>query len=353
MKHLAYILQTLITITTLSVTSVQFTSAQCPSGAIGVSGPGCGCLAGCNLTSLGGPNCGPSGVGGNCSGGYQAMQTDITVPAGCTYTVTATMRDRAGCGAGPGADGNCATCDVLKVDIPGGPKGVQQGAANATLNDSYTLTGPGTIRVSGRANRADEIITYTTTSSGAACVNCMSTLPVELTAFTVSLENNAVACEWWTETELNNDFFTIERSIDGIHFQPILYLKGAGNSSNPLRYKIYDSDPYLNIVSYYRLYQTDYDGSTRFHDVRSVKPDSKINELVIYPNPSKGTIHITGDYKTLLDSKLYDLSGREITPNDHSAKEDGITVSGLSVGVYTLVYFNNNQQVSERIVVTP
>lgn len=346
MKQLAYLLQNLLIITVFSTACIHFTVAQCPSGAIGVSGAGCGCLAGCNLTSLGGPNCSPS-VGGDCSGGQRTMSVNIAVPAGCTYTVTATMRNRGACTASGGDNG-----DRMKVDISGGGKALQSGSGNATLDDSYTLSGPGTITVSGSANRADEIITYTTTSSGATCVNCMSTLPVELTAFNATLEGNAVACEWMTETELNNDYFTIERSTDGIHFQPVTYMKGAGTSLNPLRYKIYDYDPYLDMVSYYRLSQTDLDGATRFHDIRSIKPQ-RINELVIYPNPSKGTVQITGDYKTLLESKLYDLSGREIALNYSAAEHDGITISDLSVGVYTFVYFNNDKMVSERILVTP
>lgn len=325
--------------------------SQCPSGAIGVTGSGCGCISGCNLTSLGGPNCG-SGTAGNCSGGYLPMQIDITVPAGCSYTVSATMRDRPGCSTSQGADGNCQTCDVVKVDIPGGSKIFQQGGGNSTLNDSYTLNGPGTIRVSGRANRADEIITYSTTSSGAACVNCMSSLPIELTTFQVALENNAVACDWWTETELNNDFFTIGRSLDGINFEPIAYLKGAGTSFEPMHYKIYDYNPYLDVVSYYRLAQTDFNGLTRYYDIQSIKP-KKINELTIYPNPSNGTIQITGDYKTLLDSKLFDTSGRAIALNPSATESNEITVSSLPVGVYTFVYFDNEKVISERIVVTP
>lgn len=326
-------------------------SAQCPSGAIGVSGAGCGCIAGCNLTSLGGPNCG-SGTSGNCSAGYLPMQTDISVPAGCTYTVSATMTDRPGCASAQGADGNCQTCDVVKVDIPGGSKTFQQGGSNATLVDSYTLTGPGTIRVSGRANRADEIITYTTTSSGATCVNCMSVLPVELTAFQVSLENRAVACEWQTETELNNDFFTIERSPDGIHFEAFAYMDGAGNSTTPLHYKIYDYDPYSDIVSYYRLSQTDFNGFNRFHDIRSIAYKST-HKLTVYPNPSHGTIQITGDDETLLTSKLLDASGREIALHPFQAENSQITLSDLPAGIYTLVYDDREQMISERIVVTP
>jgi hypothetical protein len=317
-----------------------------PSGTIGVSGAGCGCLTNCNLTSVGGPNCSPA-VGGDCTGGQKNMSEDILVPAGCTYTVTATMRQRTGGCTSSGGDSG----DKVKVDISAGAKGFQTGSANAQLDDSYTLTGPGTIRVSGTANRADEIITYTTTFSGAACVNCMSVLPVELTAFRVSMENNAVACSWRTETELNNDFFTIERSLDGIHFEPLAILKGAGTNYTPLTYKIYDYDPYLDVVSYYRLSQTDFNGLTRRHEIQSIKP-SRVNELAVYPNPSNGTIHITGDHKTLLSSRMFDTSGREIRL-EPSAESQEIKVSGLPAGVYTFVYFNNEKTISERIVVTP
>lgn len=326
--------------------------SQCPSGTLGITGAGCGCLSGCNLTSFGGPNCSPA-VTGNCggasgAGGQMAMNTSISVPNGCTFTVTAAMQNRGASCSSSGADAG----DQLKVDISGGSKSFLVGSGNASISDNYTLIGPGTIVVSGTANRADEIITYSTTSSGAACVNCMSSLPIELTTFQVALENNAVACDWWTETELNNDFFTIGRSLDGINFEPIAYMKGAGTNFEPMHYKIYDYDPYLDLVSYYRLAQTDFNGLTRYHDIQSVKP-KKINKLTIYPNPSNGTVQITGDYKTLLDSKLFDTSGREIALNHSSTESNGITLSSLPVGVYTFVYFDNEKVISERIVVTP
>lgn len=347
MKQTTTTLKNFLLITFLCVTFSIGSSAQCPSGTIGVTGVGCGCLAGCNLTSLGGPNCSPS-VSGDCSGGQKSMFVNIAVPNGCTYTVTATMRQRAGgCTASGGDSG-----DKIKVDVSGGSKGFQSGSSNATLDDSYTLVGPGTITVSGSANRADEIITYTTTSGGAACVNCLSVLPVELTAFRVSQETDAVACEWWTETELNNDFFTVERSPDGIHFEAIAYMNGAGNSSEPLHYKIYDYDPYVDAVNYYRLSQTDFNGLTRLHDIRSIKVKGT-HKLTIYPNPSNGTIQITGDYQSLLEARLFDTSGREISLGRAPTENGKLTVSGLPVGVYTIVYFNAEEMISERIVIIP
>lgn len=317
--------------------------AQCPSGAIGVTGSGCGCLSGCNLSSLGGPNCSPS-IGGNCDAGYTDMvPTDIDVPAGCTFTVTATMSNRAGCSAS-GADGNCQTCDVLKVDVfPGGSKSYQQGGSNATLTDDYTLVGPGTIRVSGRANRADEIVTYAVTATN--CVNCISVLPIELMEFTAVAKKNTVALSWATASERNNDYFTIERSTEGKQFEPYAYMAGAGNSSSVLRYSLTDSSP-LEGISYYRLKQTDFDGSTTYSKIQSVHFVEEL-EIAIYPNPSNGECFLTGKKVQDCTISLIDAYGKEVTV---PRSNDGTGVKFITHALVNGIYFiriTRNEEVQQ------
>lgn len=101
------------------------------------------------------------------------------------------------------SDGNCATCDALKVDVLGGSKGKQFGGSNSSISDSYTLVGPGTIEISGSANRADEIITYQVTSSGSTCPSCTSILPIELIDFDAIRNDRFVELTWQTATEKN------------------------------------------------------------------------------------------------------------------------------------------------------
>lgn len=288
MKVLSYLL--LMGIVSFSPLSFS----QCVGGAIGVTGAGCGCISGCNLSSLGGPNCG-SGTTGNCSGGYQNMSTDITVPEGCRFTVTAVMANRPGCSAS-GADGNCQTCDVVKVDIIGGSKLFQQGASNASLTDSYTLDGPGVIRVSGRANRADEIITYTITSVSTGgdwtCPSCVNNLPIELMAFKATPTMESVDLTWSTATEKNNDYFTIERSRDGLAFEAIHVQGGQGNSTSVFHYKTMDYSP-LYGRSYYRLKQTDYDGRSTYSQIETVFFEAR-DFMDVYPNPAQDQLFIRG-----------------------------------------------------------
>jgi hypothetical protein len=317
------------------------TTAQCPAGTIGVSGSGCGCLSGCNLTSSGGPNCG-GGTTGDCDAGQINMVANITIPAGCTYTVAATMRPRTGCSSS-GGDAN----DKVKVDIPTGSKGFQSAGGNATLNDSHTLTGPGTIRVSGSANRADEIITYTTTSTG--CTNCTVGLPVELMRFEAVPSGNYAEIMWETGSEINSDFFTVERSADGFVFEPIATLKAAGTTNQLQSYKIYDTSPLTR--GYYRLRQTDLDGTFVLSEIQAVMfGQSSVNA---YPNPSTGSLTITARNLPASDVQLFDAMGVAIQLNMLEMEEGVICrVSGLSNGLYVLVYPGESGMVTEKIMVT-
>lgn len=328
----------------LSITNL---SAQCPSGAIGVTGAGCGCLSGCNLTSLGGPNCSPA-VGGNCSAGNVSMTYNITVPSGCTITVNATMANRAGGCTASGADGGT---DGLKVDIPGGPKPLITGSSNATVNDSYVLTGPGTIRISGVANRADEIITYTSSSTG--CVNCTSSLPVELLRFEVTKNDQSVICHWETSSELNSDYFVVERSSNGIEFEPIGQMDGAGTSTQMHTYTLFDSSPIDHGVSYYRLAQTDFDGTTTYSETKSIN-FSTGTSVTIVPNPSAGIFSVNGKHLDLATLSVRNLFGQQVFPTQINELEEEtiLQFSDLPVGIYFLTYENNKELVTEKIIVS-
>jgi hypothetical protein len=112
-------------------------------------------------------------------------------------------------------------------------------------------------------------------------------LPVSLLSFNASLTNNEVQIEWTTISEKNNDFFTLEKSSDGIHFETLATVKGAGTSSSVKKYTYTDDSSILAIV-YYRLAQTDFNGQIQYFNIVSVsKAVSSTNfELVkTYPNP--------------------------------------------------------------------
>ena len=114
--------------------------------------------------------------------------------------------------------------------------------------------------------------------------DCGTLVPIELLSFEAEgVDDDYVEISWVTASEINNDYFEVERSLDGELWEPILSKDGAGNSSLVIKYLAYDRDPYLG-YSYYRLKQVDFDGSYTYTSPVSVY-FSDVETISIYPNP--------------------------------------------------------------------
>ena len=115
-------------------------------------------------------------------------------------------------------------------------------------------------------------------------------LPVSLVSFSAQRQNQMVLISWSTSAEVNNDYFTIERSEDGKDILEIAKVTGAGSSTILHNYTVEDNHP-LSVLAYYRLRQTDFDGTTVYGNWKEVLPGtSALNfECSIYPNPSDGS----------------------------------------------------------------
>jgi hypothetical protein len=118
----------------------------------------------------------------------------------------------------------------------------------------------------------------TFTINGSSAPN--TALPVEFLFFTASLNNQKqVVLNWATASELNNDFFTVERSVDGLTWEVVDLVNGSGTT--PLRndYSTIDPRPYSGL-SYYRLKQTDFDGTFEYADIVSVFNGNEAVQLI-------------------------------------------------------------------------
>jgi hypothetical protein len=172
-----------------------------------------------------------------------------------------------------------------------------------------------------------------------ATINKITTpLPIELVSFTARpTDNKSVQLKWQTASELNNDFFTIERSINGQDWQEVSKINGAGNSSSLLSYTKIDHQPYDGL-SYYRLKQTDFDGQFEYSKTVAVNNNSLNNsEIEIFPNPTKKQITITGNKSELETINIYNVLGQNVTNKTVIKKLDSkviIDLTKLSVGTY-------------------
>ena len=106
---------------------------------------------------------------------------------------------------------------------------------------------------------------------GTATISCTPVLPIELIDFTATCASDGVLVRWNTATERNNDLFTVERSLDASIWAPIGELTGAGNSQYMTHYEYRDTEP-VAAVRYYRLRQTDFDGTSTHSSLVAVTP---------------------------------------------------------------------------------
>ena len=296
-----------------------------------VSGAGCGCLAGCNLAYSGGLNC--TGVLGDCTAGYQNLSRNINVPSGCTYLVTAEMKTRNyGCSSSA-ADGNCQACDVVKVDELSGTKLFQQGGNNSDISDSYSLTGPGTIVVSGKANRADEIITYAIIATPCNCL--LSILPSELLTFTATLEDNVVLVDWTVQSDVKLKYYAVERSYDGVSWEIYNMIEVYEPSGFSKKYTIVDSSP-ISGTSYYRLKQVDNTASISYSKIITV--DYNKNFMVeMFPNPNEdGILNINLKNETYFVIEIKDLTGNVVFKKHTMESDNKLDLTFFAKGIYII-----------------
>jgi hypothetical protein len=165
-------------------------------------------------------------------------------------------------------------------------------------------------------------------------------LPVELITFTAVGIETRVETNWITATERNNDYFTIQRSKDGTGFVDIGTVAAGPHGHSVQEYSYTDYDPFPG-KSYYRLKQTDLDGTVEFLDVKMVRLDDLLPGLKVYPNPvENGKLSI--DFKDPLEDNtlitISDLVGKVIFRSVVTAgtRFYPVDLANAPTGVYVL-----------------
>jgi len=231
--------------------------------------------------------------------------------------------------------GMVTTSDLrLLVDLDGNFSDATVYSPDGGLSFSYagdviTVTGISNTHIPNNSTR------YITIGS----ISISTPLPIELLDFSaIPIGNRYVKLDWQTASEINNDYFTIEQSKDGLKWERLFDIDGAGNSSSLLNYTTTDNAPYFDI-SYYRLKQTDFDGKFSYSQIESVNiKNSGNSNIEIFPNPTKNQITIVGGTHDLEDLKIYNVLGQDVTIftkkiNSNKSKRI-IDLSKLSEGTY-------------------
>lgn len=184
-------------------------------------------------------------------------------------------------------------------------------------------------------------------------------LPIELISFEGSVLSGVVHLKWITATEINNDYFTVERSKDGEKFEAIENVRGAGVSSTSNTYNFQDKSPHLG-KSYYRLKQTDFDGRSAVSHIILVEVlERDAGVVAMYPNPVGNNntltiVYFANDYENVALS-VTDFSGRTVhqqpvavTPGENVIE---LTTEFHSEGVYLIDILGESGRQVFRLVV--
>jgi hypothetical protein len=181
-------------------------------------------------------------------------------------------------------------------------------------------------------------------------------LPIELIDFTANCREPNVLLNWSTASELNNDFFTIERSNDAVNFIAIGNVDGAGNSNNVINYQFTDNSP-LSQPAYYRLKQTDFDGQFEYSDIVSLNCDGvqPINIGTIIQNSENLSVYFSGNIGSTFNLNLYDAAGKliinQINKFDGGVNKFDVPLGYVSFGIYMITLSDGNQMITKKIVI--
>jgi hypothetical protein len=209
--------------------------------------------------------------------------------------------------------------------------------------------------VSGSGDRAiqESPGTWTVGNSGDGTPGAQggdnSSLPIELLSFGAVKHDKGVLLEWTTATEINNDYFTIERSVDGVSFEEITRIAGAGNSLQEIEYNAWDLETTQSTV-YYRLKQTDFDGEFTYSKtivLVSSSDDLAIDQITHLDQLLNIQLNQLASNVLL---ELYDANGRLVYKELQNQSDIKISTAPFQSGIYVLRIVSNEAVINRKLV---
>lgn len=174
-----------------------------------------------------------------------------------------------------------------------------------------------------------------------------SPLPVILTEFSAKCLDSGVGIQWQTLTESNNECFTVQRSIDAVHWDVIAILPGGGNSNSPLNYQCLDQEPLSS--SFYRLVQKDFDGELSFSDAKYIECINSSSAITVFPNPSAEVFFLHGFTQTCGYS-VFSPTGVIMKNGTISPEMNSVSLENQPKGVYFLILDADGMQQAVKLL---
>ncbi len=178
------------------------------------------------------------------------------------------------------------------------------------------------------------------------------TLPVELVRFEGEMQDGVVQLNWETSSEINNDYFVVEKSLDGVSFTEVDRVDGMGNSivSNQYFFTEFSDDE----MFFYRLKQVDFDGAYEYSNIIKIGDSNEQDNLVVFPNPLTKGQFMTIYFKQASEVRLLDSNGSIVSQKSVSFSNSvSFSTSNLVPGNYIAQVMSESEIQFSKFLVTP
>ncbi|HEY1021360.1 MAG TPA: T9SS type A sorting domain-containing protein [Flavisolibacter sp.] len=160
------------------------------------------------------------------------------------------------------------------------------------------------------------------------------TLPVKLKSWEASIAGSMVLLKWKTATELNASHFVVERSTDGLNFQPLTQVDARGNSTAEVSYTAEDKSP-LPGANYYRLKMVDLDATSEYSATKLVNVQADVMVRILQ-NPVQDRLQVVSAIAKKAEWHIINISGQVLAKGVLSGGQVDIPVSHFTPGRYWL-----------------
>ncbi|HWY12663.1 MAG TPA: T9SS type A sorting domain-containing protein [Bacteroidia bacterium] len=177
-------------------------------------------------------------------------------------------------------------------------------------------------------------------------------LPIELSEFKVVCQKDKAILNWTTSTELNNDYFTVERSVNAVDFVPLATIKGSGTSNEKKYYTFTDPSPEQE-TNYYRLRQTDKDNSTTVSNPVFLRPCLGLAYYKpdVFPNPATTDLNINFSFIPInTNYTIINSFGDVVYKGTLDYMTNKISVTDYPTGVYSVFISDSENIFTYRFV---
>jgi len=175
---------------------------------------------------------------------------------------------------------------------------------------------------------------------------CPITAPVELVSITAKSRVSVIDITWTTASEINNDYFQVEKSRDGVTFEAIGTVNGNGTSHNMVDYSYTDKAPF-NGVNYYRLKQVDYDGAYEYSPIVTATVSN--TKITVSPKQTYDRLIVTASDNAAAQVAIISMDGQLVSSQSFDASAE-LDLSSLVKGMYLVRVESEGTVMTEKIV---